>query len=136
MSCSCSLHAGSRLANHLALARLVPFLKLQHGFDCIFILTTLDQLFIFIQLHDTYLTDISAFSNLRSAPWLFAIAPSGGLEPAPECRFRGSSPHLLHSILQLLVSSTPFFATLSSGHTISLMPTFSRKLTCLADIMA
>jgi len=49
-------------------------------------------------VHSTYLTNVLAFSFLRSAPQLLTAAPKGGLKPAPECRSRGALPHLLQSM--------------------------------------
>ena len=102
VSYSCSLYADSRPANHQALTGLVPCLSKQHGFDCTFVLTTLHRLFTFVQLHDTYLTGVPAFSNCVQHHGFSPTAPSGGLKPAPECRSRGTFPHLLHSMIQLL----------------------------------
>jgi hypothetical protein len=65
-------------------------------------LTTLRGLFTFVQLHGTYLTATTAFSISAQYHNFLIAAPNGGLKPAPECRFRGTYPHLLQSIFRLL----------------------------------
>jgi hypothetical protein len=54
------------------------------GFDCIYVLSTLRQRFIFIQLHGIHLMGNPHLVRLRSAPWLLSTAPSGGLQSSPD----------------------------------------------------
>jgi len=54
------------------------------SFDCIYVLSTLHQRFIFIQLHGIHLMGNPHLFTLRSAPWLLTTAPSGGLQPSPD----------------------------------------------------
>ena len=75
-----------------------PAVTTPRGFDIVPTLSTRHQWFPCGPLPVGHLTWFSpGLFLLRSPPWLLTTAAGGGLEPAPASRFRGASPHRLHS---------------------------------------
>jgi hypothetical protein len=77
--------------------------------------STLHQLFTCVQLLGTHRLINQPFP-LRSLPQLLSAAPKGGLKPAPECRFRGTRPHLLQSMFRLLSVPLSLYPLLLDTH--------------------
>jgi hypothetical protein len=99
------LHAGHRLANRQALARLIPGHKSSPGFDVTRFLSTRHQWFAYARLRDPHLPRSTArLFPRRSPPRLLTAAARGGLRPPPARRPRRATRpekdrllHLLHS---------------------------------------
>ena len=83
------LHAGHRLANQQAPARLIPGPERFPGFDVTHLLSTLHQRFACARLRDPYLPRSRArLFPRRSPPRLLTAAARGGLRPPPARRPR------------------------------------------------
>ncbi len=77
--------------------RLVPGQRLEPGFDDVPTLSTRCQRFTHVRLPGTYLTGLSRLFRLAHHPSHWTGAASGGLDPEPAPRVRGTCPHLLCS---------------------------------------
>jgi len=73
---------------------LVPGQRLEPGFDDVPTLSTRYQRFTHVRLPGTYLTGISRLFRLAHYPSRWTGAASGGLDPGPAPRIRGTCPHL------------------------------------------
>jgi hypothetical protein len=83
------LHAGHRLANQQAPARLIPGHERGPGFDVTYLLSTLHQWFACARLRDPHLPRSRArLFPRRSPPRLLTAAARGGLRPPPTRRPR------------------------------------------------
>jgi hypothetical protein len=93
------LHAGHRLANKRAPARLFPELCTHPGFDAISYFSTLPQRFARARLPDPRLTALTPpFSSIAPHNGLQPMQHRGGLTPPPAGRRRrATNLHLLHN---------------------------------------
>ena len=105
------LHAGHRLANQRAPARLLPGSSLHPGFDVIYVVSTRQQRIACARLPDPHLTRHARLFHIAHHDRVTAPAACGGLKPPPAGRLRRadnpSSP-AQHRFTKLYLHQAPF----------------------------
>src|SRR6266508_1191079 len=86
------LHAGHRLANRQAPARLLPGQQLDPGFDVVDTLSTRQQWFTHVRLPGSHLTHLVRLFRHAHHHGSFTAATDGGLESLPAERIRRAIP--------------------------------------------